>query len=731
MVQFGGRFDDALFDEALFDQPPCGILTSLRIADVEYLDKTHVPDFVLAKEINGAIGTLDFKLRLPAGDPGVRPGNAVRLNSVDGTLFDGYIARLSPMRINPDVAIWGVTCQDHARLLSSVLIGTQSFTDQTDKYIIQYLFAAHLSQVDVTTYVNEVTTIPSIDLSGKTLLQCMQAIAGLTQAVWYLDTEMRLHYFEKGEEMSPFSLTEAAEDATSGGILVDPPMVYTEDFSNPCNKATVRNMLSEDTTVVEYTPGASGDDGDVYKSDGSWPPGGTATAVTDGETVTIRRQLIQPGSSNINPSAAQKGTPYCYSIGYPPSGTPGYSASSPYYARRSKNYPFTSDYYVSSPVLSFNTGGIPDTATITSTQLELTGTSATNTDGLYIGVEWYTPSFSTADYEFTPSNTAWGYNYYTGALGAFDLSNTSGINKTGYTGLRIHSKLFVTPTGINALSFTDANLTVYYTDGGDTYKLTCAMMRVDTSGLPDGSTITGATLKVNVTSKTDVDGASLGVEYYDSANWPIEAGDYTETPAQDAVSYKALSTISSSGWLNLPLNDPDSNISKTGYTGFRFHLYTSGAPTGDNQLTIATQDSSDDPELEITYIPGEMIVGTEEDTDSQAEYGLFEKSYLNTTVVTQAQAEQQALAVVAKGSWPGKALNCTVMREGIEIGDLVHVVLPSLNIDADFLTRRITMTPWAPGRFYYTLDLGDFRESVVLLLREINLTAAGINTPQF
>jgi len=116
------------------------------------------------------------------------------------------------------------------------------------------------------------------------------------------------------------------------------------------------------------------------------------------------------------------------------------------------------------------------------------------------------------------------------------------------------------------------------------YGVTVGLIRFDTSSIPDGATITSASLFLYVNGVNNGDTRNVQGEYYSSANWPVDTSDYTVTPASDAFSV-ALSTITASQYNEFPLTNPDSNISKTGYTGFRLHI-SGGAPSGTNNVSF-------------------------------------------------------------------------------------------------------------------------------------------------
>ena len=130
-----------------------------------------------------------------------------------------------------------------------------------------------------------------------------------------------------------------------------------------------------------------------------------------------------------------------------------------------------------------------------------------------------------------------------------------------------------------------------------------ALLRFDTSSLPDNATITSAALSVHVTDKADSNGRNLTAEWYPPAQWPIDASDWTATDTNNAHTGTPLSAISSGQQNSFNLTSL-SNLNRSGNSALRLHI--SGAattPTDANDLILAAQDhpTLPAPMLVITY----------------------------------------------------------------------------------------------------------------------------------
>lgn len=131
----------------------------------------------------------------------------------------------------------------------------------------------------------------------------------------------------------------------------------------------------------------------------------------------------------------------------------------------------------------------------------------------------------------------------------------------------------------------------------------CGYARWDTSSL-SGATISSATLRVYVTSKTDTDSRNYVGDYYDFGGEASVEADWTASPSADAFSV-TVASMTLSDWNEITLSSPDSNINKSGYTGIRFAI-SGGAGTGTNAIAIASyeNDPALAPELVVTYTTG-------------------------------------------------------------------------------------------------------------------------------
>ena len=114
--------------------------------------------------------------------------------------------------------------------------------------------------------------------------------------------------------------------------------------------------------------------------------------------------------------------------------------------------------------------------------------------------------------------------------------------------------------------------------------------------------MTGATLRVFVTDRTSANGRSASSEWYNVANWPIDAGDYGQRCDHGACGH-LITSLSENVQNNLALQSLDL-ISKMEPTALRLHV-NGGAPNGENNVFFASLENPNsnrpEPQLIVTY----------------------------------------------------------------------------------------------------------------------------------
>jgi hypothetical protein len=157
------------------------------------------------------------------------------------------------------------------------------------------------------------------------------------------------------------------------------------------------------------------------------------------------------------------------------------------------------------------------------------------------------------------------------------------------------------PSGTPGFLATRSFLTVGRRAAFGGYEVLVGLLRFDTSALPDGATVTSASLRVHVRGKVNGDNRGLMAEWYDAANWPIDGADWSLASSGSALPAVGLAGIPVGSVSSFDLTGLGS-VSTTGATALRLHL-SGGQPAGDNYLQLAAFEDPTlpEPQLVVNY----------------------------------------------------------------------------------------------------------------------------------
>jgi hypothetical protein len=141
------------------------------------------------------------------------------------------------------------------------------------------------------------------------------------------------------------------------------------------------------------------------------------------------------------------------------------------------------------------------------------------------------------------------------------------------------------------------------------------LWRWDTSSLPDSIIVDSATVSAYVTAKSDSDGDSFGLEWYQWSGSPTTA-DSSGTEVFNAVASMTVASITASTQYTWTVIGGQANISRIGTTYMRSHISghptgNANGPTGVNRVRIASVEHTTQREmrLNVTYTPLSDIIG--------------------------------------------------------------------------------------------------------------------------
>jgi hypothetical protein len=120
-------------------------------------------------------------------------------------------------------------------------------------------------------------------------------------------------------------------------------------------------------------------------------------------------------------------------------------------------------------------------------------------------------------------------------------------------------------------------------DSGNINECVVALLRFDTSSLPDDATVTAAVLRLSITGKATSEAWAANFEWYDSGV-AISTDDYTASPGSNAaqVASGTWQAWATTGTVDVTLSNV-SNVSKTGITGIRYGM-EAGTPSNSGDV---------------------------------------------------------------------------------------------------------------------------------------------------
>jgi len=311
-------------------------------------------------------------------------------------------------------------------------------------------------------------------------------------------------------------------------------------------------------------------------------------------------------------------------------------------------------WYISRGFMYFDTSAIPDGAGIINASVYLNPSANASGDAQSLYV--VTPISST--YPHDPMvGTDFDVTKYSGIIGS--IASTSWINTSAYVGIGLNEagKSYISKTGTTKFAFMcskdylntepsatsefevncqeqtatskDPYMVVWYGDSNEIYR---AQFSFDTSAIPDGSTVTAATLDLYGGTKpgsfsdfdiTAVDGTGVSS--------PAVAADYY-TLLGMTTSWGALTTtaFSTSGYNTITLNAVGlAGVDVTGTTEIGIRSSADIASTysaGYNQyvsVKTSVAGTSYRPKLTVTYVSGDPTVTTSAATSVASSSAIF------------------------------------------------------------------------------------------------------------
>jgi len=138
------------------------------------------------------------------------------------------------------------------------------------------------------------------------------------------------------------------------------------------------------------------------------------------------------------------------------------------------------------------------------------------------------------------------------------------------------------------------------------FYITVILLRWDTSSIPDGDTVTAATLDVYVETETNnPDGLSLVADWYDAGGTQNNADWANLDSGANAISGVTIASLTEGAVNSLTLSNAAANINKTGFTGLRLGISkraADAAPTGFNAVVISALEHATNVEPKLVVV---------------------------------------------------------------------------------------------------------------------------------
>ena len=627
--------------------------------------------------------------------------NEVIVYSGSRKLFGGYVATIETAKVAGAIVTYAVTCQDYSILLERcVITSAESYTAQSDETILDDIFSTYCSAIS-TTPVTSVTASVTIEFpAGTTVRQAVEKIVEKTGAIWWITTGKALEYGDSADvDDAPFELLEDAVTIYDydGAAAIDG--AFTK-FRSSYNSST--GFLSEDLT-------ASNSHGLARVDTQNLQIGTRYTIIVEAKGGT-RDWLAIVHEANgwgdiawFDVSNGALGTQYGWTYKRIEEIDDGW-----YRCYLSTVMDATGDQ------LNIYLDNADDNP------INYNGDGSS---GLYIrrvtimqGAPFRLDSFS---HSLDGSRMANDVTVH--GAGGSTSTVAEHLGATGDDGHIYNSdpSTWPVPAGGQTVD-TIGKVEVF--SGWDTstsqYVHRVGLWRFDTSGISSTAVIQSATLRIYVTGLTyDTADWDIGLEYYANSNWPIDWVDWTTTPDNSAFGY-GRPAAAIPGWMEIPLTAPDTNISRSTYTGVRIHLRYSGAgsPGGLSSFVAHGYGDTNPAQLEITYY--EPIVGSDSDATSIATYGTLKRAIFDSSITSVAEANLRAQVEIAQYKDPAEFGALVARQDGLALGDLVQITSATHDIDDTFLVRGLRWS-WPSNIFQAAVEFGDFNPDLIDRLRKL------------
>lgn len=213
---------------------------SLLVNGIDVMDYVTHQSITVKNTAYSQTGVLGFELNGAPGAFSIAVENTVVLSDAIKTYYNGKVRQLQRRNApTPGHIFVTVDCQDVSTLPGDDICDVGALRDfvfESDAQRIAWLFTTFGTKgITVGAEVQTLrATMPFQDFTGKSLAEAMDMVAALSGASWYVDYDLKLHYFLVETEVSPYSFSDTPNGVTSVG--------YT-DLTIPDESTSLKNAV--------------------------------------------------------------------------------------------------------------------------------------------------------------------------------------------------------------------------------------------------------------------------------------------------------------------------------------------------------------------------------------------------------------------------------------------------------------------------------------------------------
>ena len=221
---------------------------------VNSVDRTQdiISDSILKEDnINEQRDVLNFQTK-KYSTKGFEPKkNEEVIMKIDGeTEFAGVILSIEKSIKDGQIVVYSPRCIDYSQYLDRKLV-LERYSDKTIDYIINDIIDKYTDDFTVVNVDCDIE-IKTMSFNRMTVTTCIDKLAKTMGYSWYVDYEKDIHFFEKNENPSPFSITDI------NGKYLQNTLSIIDDLSQIRNRVIIRGAEERGEVRVESYTGTGG-----------------------------------------------------------------------------------------------------------------------------------------------------------------------------------------------------------------------------------------------------------------------------------------------------------------------------------------------------------------------------------------------------------------------------------------------------------------------------------------